>query len=52
MGMDAPNALQPSGARSKTSQIWDNDTVIVADNHVFNVAPPSDEEGNLFIDVI
>jgi hypothetical protein len=52
MGMDTPEAPQSARARSKTSQIGDNNTAIVADDHVFHIAPSSDEDGYLFIDVI
>jgi hypothetical protein len=51
MGMDTPQTLQSARARSKTIQIGDNNVAIVADNHVFRIAPSSDEDGYLFIDI-
>ncbi|MBW1690588.1 MAG: hypothetical protein JRI71_08440 [Deltaproteobacteria bacterium] len=49
--MDTPETLQSAGSRSKTSEIGDNNTMIVAYNHVFDIAPSSDEDGYLLVDV-
>jgi hypothetical protein len=51
MGVDTPETLQPARTRAKTSQIRDDNAVIVADNHIFHVAPSADEQGNLFVDI-
>ena len=50
MGMYAPQAFQPRRTKSIPGQIRDHDALIAPNDHVFHIAPPSNEEGYLFVE--
>ena len=49
MGMYAPQAFQPPRTKSIPGQIRDHDSLIAPNDHVFHIAPPSNEEGYLSV---
>jgi len=51
MGMDIPKALQAPGPGSKTSEIGDENALIIAHDHIFHIPPPSYKERYLSLDV-